>query len=576
MVRKEARTPTPVRQTAHEALKLGCMGRIRRLPEELIQKIAAGEVVDRPASVIKELVENSIDAGASKIRVEIERGGISRLLVSDDGCGLTPEEMVLAVERHTTSKIATAEDLRHIQTLGFRGEALAAICAVARVRLVSRTPDAAEGHALLVEGGKILEGKPAAHPVGTTVEVADLFFNVPARRKFLSSPAAEARRSLELLRHLALAHHDRGFQVLSEGRRVVLDVPAVRTPLMRLGQIYGEALARRLVAVNMEEPGYRLLALFSPPELVQASRADQHLFLNRRPVRMGSLAVPIYQAYARLLGRGQHPLFFLYLEVDPEMVDVNVHPKKEEVRFQNEEAVMDLLRRAALRALGAFSPTWTGAAVPIPGPSASPPTPPPAREEELLALGEPGEKTWRLLGQVQRAYIVVETAEGLEIVDQHAAHERVLLEKFQENAEIQVQRFLIPVQVEVPFDQAEALRAGIPTLRALGVELEPFGTNAFLVRGWPLALAERQAKLGFAEPLQAVAALWRAGRRELWELWREVACAAAVRAGEELSPAEQEALIIAWKSTKEPARCPHGRPIAVKLTFPEIREKLGR
>lgn len=553
------------------------MGRVRRLPEEVVQKIAAGEVVDRPASVLKELVENSIDAGAQKIRVEVERGGISRLLVSDDGCGMTPEEMELAIERHTTSKIASEEDLRHIKTLGFRGEALAAICAVARVRLISRVPEAPAGFELLVEGGKILTERPAAHPVGTTVEVRDLFFNVPARRKFLASPAGEARRCLELLRHLCLAHHGLGFLVISEGRKV-LEVPPARSPLGRIEQIYGSTLARRLIPVEMEEPGHRLLAFFSPPELVQASRVDQHLFLNRRPVRLGNLAVPIYQVYSRFLGRGQHPLFFLFLDVDPEIVDVNVHPKKEEVRFQNEEAVMDLLRRAALRALSAFSPTWGGAAVPLSRPATPAPSSQPT-PQELISLGEPApkqEKTWRILGQVQRAFIVVETAEGLEIVDQHVAHERVLFEKLQDREEIQVQRFLIPVQVELPFDQAEALRESIPTLRALGVELEPFGGNVFLVRGWPLVLAERQARLGFEGPLRAVATLWREGNRELLELWREVACAAAVRAGEELSLEEQEALIAAWKSTKEPARCPHGRPIAVKLTFPEIREKLGR
>jgi len=558
---------------------MALMTRIRRLSEEVIQKIAAGEVVDRPASVLKELVENSIDAGATKIRVEIERGGIARLLVSDDGSGMTPEEMELAIERHTTSKIATEEDLRHIKTLGFRGEALAAICAVAKVRLISRTPDSPSGQEILVVGGKILETKPAAHPVGTTVEVMDLFFNVPARRKFLATPAAEARKCLELLRHLALAHPDLGFHVLSEGRKI-LEIPPVKNPLSRISQIYGETLARRLIPVEMQEPGYWLRAFFSPPELTQATRADQHLFLNRRPIKMGNLAVPIYQVYARFLGRGQHPLFFLYLEVDPEIVDVNVHPKKEEVRFQNEEAVLDLFRRAALRALSAFSPTWTGGAIPtretLPQPPFAPQEIPPSAQQELISFGEAPEKAWRVLGQVQRAFIVVETQEGLEIVDQHVAHERVLFEKFQDAAEMQVQRFLIPVQVEFPFDQAEALREAIPALRKLGVEIEPFGGNAFLVRGWPLALAERQAKLGFSEPLRAVATQWRAGNRELLELWREVACAADIRAGEELSPAEQEALIAAWKSTKDPARCPHGRPIAIKLPFPEIREKLGR
>jgi DNA mismatch repair protein MutL len=551
--------------------------RIRKLSEAVIQKIAAGEVVDRPASVLKELLENSIDAGATRIRVEIEGGGIARLLVSDDGCGMTPEEMRLAIERYTTSKLTREEDLRHIKTLGFRGEALAAICAVARVRLLSRPPEVPAGFELVVAGGQILAERPAAHPGGTTVEVSALFYNVPARRKFLSTPAAEARRALERLRALALAHPAVGFLAFSEGKKV-LDLPPAKGPEGRLGQIYGEPFVRRLIPVAMEEPGWRLLAFFSPPELAQTTRTEQHLFLSGRPVRMGSLAVPIYQIYARLLPRGQHPVFFLYLEVDPELVDVNVHPKKEEVRFQNEEAALDFLRRAALRALGRFSPSWEGRPVPIPPPRLPPGSPPyPRPGAEALGFGPPKEeRRWRVLGQVQKSFVVVEEEDGVELVDQHAAHERILFEQYRDGSEVPVQHFLIPVQVELPFDQAQAVREALPALRALGVILEPFGPNVFLVRGWPAPLAERQARWGFLEPLREAAEQWGTGNRALLELWRRIACAAAIRAGEELSPAEQESLISAWKNTKEPARCPHGRPVAVKLTFEEIARKLGR
>lgn len=548
--------------------------RLRRLSEEVIRKIAAGEVVDRPASVLKELLENSLDAGATKIRVEIEHGGIDRILVSDDGCGMTPEEMRLAIERHTTSKIAKEEDLGYIQTLGFRGEALAAICAVAKVRIVSRPKDADLGHAIFVEGGKIRDERPAPHPVGTTVEVSELFFNVPARRKFLPSPAAEARQCLETLRHLALAHPKIAFSITSEGRKV-LDLAQAAGPLARIGQIYGETLTKKLIRVEMEEPGMRLLAFFSPPEFSRPTRADQYLFLAGRPVKLGNLAVPIYQVLGQVLSPGQHPVFFLYLDIDPKFVDVNVHPRKEEVRFQNEEAVKDLFRRAAMRALGAFSPTWEGKPIPT-APQRLPPPTAGRPHEELIPFGPAEEKPWRVLGQVQKTFILVETSDGIEIVDQHVAHERILFEHYRDGAEVPMQRFLIPVQIELPFDQAEALREAIPNLRALGVELEPFGPRAFLVRGWPAALAERQARLGFLEPLLAVAESWRTGNRELLGLWREMACSAAIRAGEELSPSEQEALISAWKATKEPARCPHGRPIAVKLTFEEIAKKLGR
>jgi len=600
---KRAKAPPPERLGAHfesltervpfgtriratkSALPLDCTGtfcvysffamRIRRLPEEVIQKIAAGEVVERPASVLKELLENSLDAGATKIRVEIEHGGIERILVSDDGCGMTPEEMRLAIERHTTSKITKEEDLWYIQTLGFRGEALAAICAVARVRIISRPKGGDLGYEIFVEGGKIQDERPAPHPVGTTVEVSELFFNVPARRKFLSSPAAEARGCLEILRHLALAHPRITFSVSSEGRKV-LDLSQASSPLARIGQIYGEALAKRLIRVEMEEPGMRLLAFFAPPEFSRPTRTDQHLFLSGRPVKLGSLAVPIYQVLGQALPAGQHPVFFLYLDIDPKLVDVNVHPKKEEVRFQNEEAVKDLFRRAAMRALGTFTPTWEGKPMSTSPQKTLPPPRSFGSQEEMISFGSPEEKPWRVLGQVQKTFILVETSDGIEIVDQHVAHERILFEHYRDGAEVPMQRFLIPVQIELPFDQAEALREAIPMLRALGVELEPFGRRAFLVRGWPAALAERQARLGFLDPLLSVAESWRTGNRELLDLWREVACSAAIRAGEELSPSEQEALISAWKATKEPARCPHGRPIAVRLTFEEIAKKLGR
>lgn len=550
---------------------------IRRLEEAVIRKIAAGEVVDRPASVVKELVENALDAQAQRIAVEVQGGGIALLSVEDDGLGMLPEEMRLAVERHTTSKLATEEDLRHIRTLGFRGEALAAICAVARVTLTSRPGGADAGHEIEVEGGVVVAERPAPRPVGTTVQVRDLFWNVPARRQFLDSPAAEARRALSTLRRIVLAQPGVAFAVRSEGRPL-LDVPAARDPLARIGQVYGEAFASRLEAVELEEPGLRLRAWFGPPELARPTRVDQHLFLSGRAVRPGSVSVGIAQVYARWLPRGGHAAFFLYLDVDPELVDVNVHPRKEEVRFRSERAVADLLRRAALRALG-------GRALPPPeqppvvGGAGEPPTAPPVGSEDVLIAGAPPAARaagWRVVGQAQGSYIVVEGEDGLEIVDQHAAHERVLFERYRDGSDLAAQEFLVPVHLEVPFDRAEALRKAIPTLRTLGVHLEAFGERAFLLRGWPAALAERQSRLGFGEPLGAVAERLLEGEPPLVELWREVACAAAIRAGEPLSREEQDALIREWKATRDPGRCPHGRPVAIRLGWADLLHRLGR
>ncbi len=547
--------------------------RIRRLEEGVVRKIAAGEVVDRPASALKELVENSLDAGAGRIGVELEGGGIARLAVTDDGHGMAPEEMLLAIERHTTSKIETEEDLRHIRTLGFRGEALAAICAVARVTLVSRATDRPEGHELRVAGGRVTAARPAAHPVGTTVVVEDLFWNVPARRQFLDAPGVEARRALGSLRRIVLARPGTAFTVRSEGREV-LDVPPAPDPLTRIRQVYGAEVAEKLLPAELREPGFHLRAWFGPPELARPTRSDQHLFLSGRPVRPGIPGVGIAQAYARYLPRGGHAVFFLYLDVDPELVDVNVHPRKEEVRFRSESAVTDLFRRAALRALGGAVPAgtpsvsgaWAPPAPPAGGPAALFPSPP----------GEPPARSWRVLGQVQGAYLVLEEEGGLTVLDQHAAHERVLFERHAPGDEVPVQELLIPVQVTVPFDRAEALRRALPRLRSLGVHLEPFGERAFLLRGWPAALAERQSRLGFEEPIAAVADRLLDGEPPLLELWREVACAAAVRAGEALPPAEQEALVEQWKATREPARCPHGRPVAFHLPWDELARRLGR
>ena len=549
--------------------------RIRKLDEALIRKIAAGEVVDRPASVVKELVENALDAEAARVEVELRGGGIELISVADDGVGMSPEELRLAVERHTTSKLSTEEDLRRIRTLGFRGEALAAICAVARVRIVSRPRGGEAAHELVVEVGRVKGDHPAARPIGTTVEVHDLFADLPARRKFLKSPTAEARAALAAVRRLVLAHPEVGFAVRSEGRDV-LAVPPVEGPQARVKQVYGAEFAGRLIPVELVEPGFKLVGLFAPPEAARPTRVDQHLFLSGRPVRPGALASPVYQVFSRYLARGLHPAFFLYLDVDPELVDVNVHPKKEEVRFRAERLVQDLIRRAAMRALGSQVTTlggWAAVVRPEPSPGAA------AKVEEAAPLFSEAEVRnwpWRLLGQVQRAYLVVETQEGLEIVDQHAAHERVLFERWRDGGKVPVQELLVPVQVEVPFDRAEALQRAIPRLRELGVILEPFGDRSFLLRGWPAPLADRQARLGFSAPVLAVADRLLSGEPPLHELWREMACAAAIKAGEALSPEEQESLIAQWKRTQEPARCPHGRPIAFRITWDDLAHRLGR
>ncbi|MFO8034582.1 MAG: DNA mismatch repair endonuclease MutL [Candidatus Bipolaricaulota bacterium] len=556
--------------------------RIRRLEERVVRQIAAGEVVERPASSAKELVENALDAGATSLEVEIAGGGANRLCVADDGLGMTPQEMHLAIERHTTSKLAREEDLRHVRTLGFRGEALAAICAVSRATIVSRPPGEDAAHRIVVEGGDVTEEAPAARAAGTTVELRDLFFNVPARRKFLQAPSTESRHTLGALRRLTLARADLRCTVVSEGREVLSVVPA-GDPAGRVAQVYGPEVAQRLLRTEMDEEGLSVVALLGPPEMARATRADQHLFLCGRPVRPGRMGAAVYQSYGRYLPRGRHPVYFLYLYLDPELVDVNVHPRKEEVRFRAEGAVADFIRRAVAGALGgkSFAPAgpttpaargestaqvWAAADA-AQGPAAKP-------APELAPKEGP---PWRLLGRLQAGYLVVERPEGLELVDQHAAHERVLFERFEGKQDAPAQSFLVPVQIDLPFDRAQALERAIPQLSRLGVMVEPFGRSSFRLRGWPAPLAERQAALGFREPLLAAAELYLAGGEPpLRELWRQVACGAAVKAGEHLAPAEQEALVQEWKACREPARCPHGRPVAVFIPREELDRRVGR
>ncbi len=556
--------------------------RIRRLEETVVRQIAAGEVVERPASAAKELVENSLDAAAGSLQVELEGGGAIKLRVADDGEGMTPDEMRLALERHTTSKLMWEEDLRHVRTLGFRGEALAAVCSVTRAELVSRARGEDEAYRMVVEGGAVTQEAPAARAVGTTVELSDLFFNVPARRKVLQAHSTEARHTLGMLRRLVLARPAVRWNVSSEGRNV-LSVAPTDEPGRRLSQVYGADMTDQLLRGDMEEGGLSLVGFFGPPEIARATRGEQHLFLSGRPVRPGPLGSALYQPYARYLSRGRHPVWFLYLDVDPEVVDVNVHPRKEEVRFRAEGAMVDFVRRAATRALGGKSypaadlggyesvresagQAWRVAdAGEVPTAGLSP---------RFTSAERSG---WRVLGQLHGGYLVVETDDGVEIVDQHAAHERVLFERAEVDDEVPMQSFLVPVQIDVPFDRVEPLRQAIPQLCQVGVLLEEFGGNAFRLHGWPAPLAERQAALGFREPLLAAAELYLSGGEPpLRELWREVACTAAVKVGEELSPPEQEALVRQWKACREPARCPHGRPVSICLSRAELDRKVGR
>ncbi len=571
---------------------------IRLLPETTANRIAAGEVVERPAAVVKELVENALDAGARMIRVTLEQGGIGRVLVEDDGMGMAPEDLALAVERHATSKLPEEAMLFAIGTLGFRGEALPSIGAVARLSITSR-PKGGEAHRIIVEGGRKAAVQPASGAPGTRVEVNDLFFATPARRKFLRSPRSEGEAAMEALRRLALAWPEVGFEATLEGRPQLQLAPTTRDG--RIRDLLGADFAAAALPVIGGAPGIlEISGQAGGPAFTRATAMEQHLVVNRRPVRDPLLRAALRVAYREVMAPGRHPVAALFLELPASEVDVNVHPMKTELRFRDANGVRGAVISALRRALGhgvgqgvslgyagparlSFAPApqavsqagrgFAEQALPLnfpaPAPLASPAAPVPAEHP----LG-------RALAQVLETYILAEAPDGaLILVDQHAAHERLTHERL--SAEIQsggvrAQPLLIPAVVELP--QAARLADAAPELALLGLELEGFGPGAVIVRALP-------ALLGAPDP----APLLRDLAEELTESGEGVAlalrldaaiarlaCHGSIRAGRRLTPAEMDALLRAMERTPRAATCSHGRPTYLRLGATEFARLFGR
>ena len=582
--------------------------RIRRLAPTLIDQIAAGEVVERPASVVKELVENALDAGARRVRVEVREGGAAWIAVADDGCGMSPAEARLSLERHATSKLSTPDDLRRIATFGFRGEALPAIASVSRLRLRTRTPEAAEGWEIAVESGRVQGERAAAGPPGTRIEVADLFASLPARRKFLKSAATEWGHVADWLARAALALPGVHFDVRRDGREAIA-WPAVADPLERVAAVLSEDEAAALVPVEGRTGPLRVHGFASRPDHHRPGAAGLHLFVNGRPVRDRLLRHAILEAYRDWLPRGRFPTALLYVEVPPEAVDVNVHPAKWEVRFADPRALHRLVSHAlregiaarrglageaGARAAGApsaWSPPPPGAGVAEGGPgdwlfAGAERGPAPARDEPALAplrFGALG-----LVGQILGTYLVVEGKDALLLVDQHAAHERVLYERLRAAwlaGGVERQALLAMETLELEAAAVAALCAHAETTRRLGFEIEAFGAAAVAVRAVPALLAGRHPAAlvrGLADELRGVEAAdseAQAGARLLPAADRALAtlaCHAARRAGEALAREEQRALLESLDTIPWAPTCPHGRPVAVPFERAEIERRFGR
>ena len=560
---------------------------IRILPETTANRIAAGEVVERPAAVVKELVENALEAGARHIRVSLEEGGIGRILVEDDGGGMAPDDLALCIERHATSKLPEEAMLFRIATLGFRGEALPSIGAVARLAITSATSGGA-AHRIEVEGGRVGPIRPASGPPGTRVEVSDLFFATPARRKFLRSPRAEADAALEALRRLALAWPEVGFEASLDGRATLKLAAADRK--RRIHDLLGPDFAGASLEVGAEGP-LLIWGLAGGPAFSRPTASEQHFVVNRRPVQDPLLRTALRVAFREVMERGRHPAAAIFLELDPAEVDVNVHPMKAELRFRDAASVRGAVIGALRRALG----VGVGAAMGYAGPAglrfAPPPASPPARrlggfaEAPLpLAFAPPPpappraaeplpaeHPLGRALAQVLDTYILAEAPDGaLILVDQHAAHERLTHEA------LRAQPLLLPAVVETR--HAARLLAAAPDLARLGLEIEGFGRDAVLVRALP-------ALLGGADP----AAMLRDLGEELAESGEgsalalrldaavaRLACHGSIRAGRRLGALEMDALLRAMERTPRAATCSHGRPTFLRLGPGEFARLFGR
>jgi len=581
------------------------MNVIHVLPQRLASQIAAGEVIDRPASVVRELIDNAIDAGTDRISVEIGRGGRASIRVADRGVGMSREDLALCVERHATSKIRSAEDLSAIRTLGFRGEALPSIASVSRFSITSRPHHEIAALRLEMEGGGRSTITEAGAPPGTTVEVRDLFFNLPARRKFLRADRTEGRYVVDTVTQMAMPYPEIAFELEEDGREL-LSLPASDKPLIRLSALVGRDVAEAMSDLKSEWGGFRVRVFTAPGEFSRKRPDRLLIYVNRRCIRDRLIHRAVMDAYGQRLMRGQYPQALVFIEMDPEEVDVNVHPTKQEVRFRNAQAVFRAVFETVQRSFGApLTAAFAGAAPPrmdaatppmeqafrfraaeperTYGPMASDPSdPPPWRfipEEEPEAPG--GEdRPLSVIGQLGRSYILCEAAEGLVMVDQHAAHERVVYEALKEqvrDGRLATQAHLFPLEIELGAREARTALEQREQLLRVGIELDHFGGHTFLVRAVPAVLKDRDWRKLLSDLLVlAEEGRTLSGEDLLDRMLITMACHGAIRAGDRLVREEMERLLEQLKGLDVPDHCPHGRPVFRQIRYTELERMFKR
>jgi DNA mismatch repair protein MutL len=583
------------------------MNTIRILPENVASQIAAGEVVDRPASVVRELLDNSIDAGANRIAVRIEGGGKSLIRVSDNGVGMTRDDLLLCIERHSTSKIRTASDIYMVNSLGFRGEAIPSIGSVSRLEITSRPKDQVGGHRLKMSGGKLTAIEETGAPPGTIVDVRDLFFNIPVRRNFMRSAHTEMGYIVDTLSRSALPFFGVSFK-LEDSAKVILNFPAADHPLPRLFSLMGRKVADAMIEASETTNDLTVNLYLAPPEL-NRTRADRlYVYVNRRNIRDSLITKAIFGGYGQRLMKGRYPQAVVFIEIDPSNVDVNIHPAKQEVRFHNSNLVFETIASTIERALSkSFHPfsalnLFEGKAktynepqrdfifvaeqerayetkpIDMPPPSKVEAPPPVTAKVEKPAPSMLKERPY-VIGQLGGAYILCQGKNGLIMVDQHAAHERVVYESLRKGlneSHIEVQALLLPHELELSAKETRIAIEKGKLLSDMGIELDHFGGNTFLLRAHPAIFRDVEWDSFFSELLAGIDEGKPHEESLLENILTVMACHGAVRAGNRLTHEEMTILLDQLEGTDLPTNCPHGRPISKLITFYEIEKMFKR
>jgi DNA mismatch repair protein MutL len=577
---------------------------IIKLDPATVSKIAAGEVVERPASVVKELVENSLDAGATQVTVELQTGPERYIRVTDNGRGITKEDAPLVFEGHATSKIEAIDDLDSLGTLGFRGEALSSIAAVSKVELVSST-GGKEGIRIVAEGGVVVKIEDLGCAKGTTIKVTDLFFNTPARLKFLKTKTTETNRIIDIITRYALGRRDVHFRLVTYGNEVI-NSPVSKDVLENTAHIYGVEIAKKMIGISREAAGIEVHGLISPPEINKGTSQDISFFVNGRYILSTPMVQALLDGYRTQLMKHRYPVCVVFIELDPATLDVNIHPAKTEVRFRNEKGVAEILREAVKEVLGGLEtgPEMQLMDADFPGDEISPApleetgTLTPAKQTLLTesvpsieassyidipadSFGKSQVPRMRPLGQVHNMYIVAETKGGVMIIDQHAAAERINLEKIQrrlEEGQTMKQEMIEPMEVELGPKDVNALIENKGILQEMGFEVEEFGNDCVLVRALPVVMGRVADKDIIKDMLEEITAL---GTPKALEEFKEslqhiVACKASIKAGDILTKEQIESLVRDLYATKRPYSCAHGRPTILSLTKKDLEKRFKR